>query len=287
MKNINLNIFRNLKEMVLIILGIFVSALAINSFLVPLNLLSGGVSGIAILLNKVYSLKIGLMIFLLNIPLFILAYFKLDKKFTLYSFIIMISFSFILEVTKDISKLIYVDDIMLASVFGGVLSGIGLGLVLRYKASFGGLDIAGAIFKKKFNIDVGTTFMSINAVIVLVGSMIFGIEEALYTLISMHISNVVLENVLEILNTQSALIIISDKNELIAEKLMKSHKKGVTYLKGEGGYTGKDKKIIYCIVPKYEVAKVKEIAANIDEKAFISINSIQEVKGSGFRERFL
>lgn len=270
-----------------IIIGMLIACIGINGFLRPAHLLSGGVTGIAAIINYITNINIGLLTFLINIPIFILGFIFLEKDFCITSLINMALFSILLGVTQDINKIIPVNDILLQSVFGGILSGIGSGIVFRTKSSQGGTDIIGAILKFKQNIPVKNTTLTANLMIVLVGGMIFGMNLALYTLIGFYISASAMSFVKDALMDQKSVMVISKESGVIAKEIMSTLVRGVTFLDAEGGYTNEKKKIIYCIVLSKEIPKIKEIALKYDQKAFISVNDVTEVKGRGFKERYL
>lgn len=270
-----------------IIIGMLIACIGINGFLRPAHLLSGGVTGIAAIINYITNINIGLLTFLINIPIFILGFIFLEKDFCITSLINMALFSILLGVTQDINKIIPVNDILLQSVFGGILSGIGSGLVFRTKSSQGGTDIIGAILKFKQNIPVKNTTLTANLMIVLVGGMIFGMNLALYTLIGFYISASAMSFVKDALMDEKSVMVISKESGVIAKEIMSTLVRGVTFLDAEGAYTNEKKKIIYCIVLSKEIPKIKEIALKYDQKAFISVNDVTEVKGRGFKERYL
>lgn len=270
-----------------IIIGMLIACIGINGFLRPAHLLSGGVTGIAAIINYITNINIGLLTFLINIPIFILGFIFLEKDFCITSLINMALFSILLGVTQNISKIMPVNDILLQSVFGGILSGIGSGIVFRTKSSQGGTDIIGAILKFKQNIPVKNTTLTANLMIVLVGGMIFGMNLALYTLIGFYISASAMSFVKDALMDQKSVMVISKESGVIANEIMSTLVRGVTFLDAEGAYTNEKKKIIYCIVLSKEIPKIKEIALKYDQKAFISVNDVTEVKGRGFKERYL
>ncbi len=268
-------------------LGSFFCAIAINAFLAPNHLLSGGVGGIAIILNYLFKMNIGIIVLLVNVPLFLMAYKKLDKNFMIYSAVNMLVYSFILGFTANAYQHIGVDDLMLSSIFGGVLNGIGMGITFRNNGSQGGLDIIAALIKKKWDINLGTALMGVNLIIVTIGGGIFGIKRAMYTLIAMYIAYQVLDKIQLMLDTKKSAMVISDAAEAISKDIMNIMGSGVTFLQGEGGYSKDTKKVIYTIISPMELPKLKEIIERHDKNAFISVNEIKEVRGRGFKERFI
>ena len=262
-------------------------AIAINGFLVPHHLLSGGVSGIAILLNASFGVKIGLVVLVVNIPLFLVSYKKLDKDFTVYSFFNMFIFSMMLLLTADISQNVGVDDIILSAVFGGIINGVGMGITFKSKCSQGGTDIVATYVKKKWNTNLGTTLMLSNVVIVSLGSIVFGAEKAMYTLISMYVAYQVVDRIQIMLDKKKSIMIISDKSEEISNQIMAKVGRGVTFLQGEGGYSKTSQKVIYTIISSKELPRIIEIVDSVDECAFMSVNEATEVKGRGFKESYI
>lgn len=269
------------------VLGLSISAVGVNGFLRQAHLLSGGVTGFATAINYITGLNVGLMTFVLNIPIFVLGFIYLKKEFCILSMINMLIYSFILGVTQDIGKLIPVNDILLQTVFGGFLNGIGIGLVFRTKASTGGTDIIATILKLKKNIEIKNTSFASNVVVVLVGCIFFSVTLGLYTLIGFYISSLALGFIKDAMNYQRSLIIISEHPDEIAEDIIKELVRGVTFIHATGAYTGQEKKLIYTTVSYNEIPKIKEIAFLHDPKAFITINEINEVRGRGFRSKDL
>lgn len=269
------------------ILGNIFCALAINGFLVPHKLLSGGVGGIAILLNATTGIQIGLTVFLMNLPLFLVSYRKLDREFTLYSFINMMLFSFTLLFTSNIFRQFTVDDILLSAVFGGIFNGIGMGLTFKSRSSQGGTDIIAAFIKKKWNIKITNVLMGVNLVIVSIGGAAFGAERAMYTLIAMYVAYQVVDKVQLMFNNKLSVMIISQKSEELSSEIMDEIGRGVTFFKAEGAYSGSDQKVVYSIVNSSELQKLRTIVSRVDPNAFMSVNEATEVRGRGFKESLI
>lgn len=268
-------------------LGSLFCAVAINGFLAPNHLLSGGVGGIAIILNYIFNLNIGLIVLLVNIPLFLIAFKKLDKDFIVYSLVNMLIYSFFIGITHNISSYIAVDDLILSCVFGGLLNGIGMAITFRNRGSQGGTDIIAALVKKKWNINLGTALMGANLVIVGVGGVVFGIQMAMYTLITMYIGYQVVDKVQMMMDVKKSAMVISDKSDEISKDIMNDMGRGVTFLNGEGAYSKNSTKVIYTIINPVEIPKLKDIVEKYDKDAFITINETQEVKGRGFKESII
>lgn len=271
----------------LITIGIIIQSIGVNGFLRQAHLLSGGVAGLSTAINYMTNINVGLITLLINIPIFVTGFIFLERDFLITSLVNMVLFSLILGITQNVGTLIPVDDILLQSVYGGILCGIGNGLVFRTKSSLGGTDIIGTILKIKKNIPIKNTSLALNIAIVSVSGALFGMNLALYTLISMFLNAQVMSYIKDALNDEKAVMVFSDSAEQIAEEIMEGLVRGVTFLQAEGGYTHTKKKVIYCVVLSREIPKIKEIALKYDKKAFISVSEVNEVKGRGFKEKFL
>lgn len=270
---------------IMVFLGMFISSIGINALLAPAGLLGGGVAGVAVVVDTLFNINVGVATFVLNIPIFLLGFKYLNKKFCITSLINAFLFSVVLGITTTIR--LPINDIFLQSLFGGVFTGVGYGLVFKGETTLGGTDILGAILKQKINVPIQTTSLSINVLVVTLGGLVFGIKPAMYTLISMYASSVMMGKVKDMMDTKESVMLISDKSNEIAQDIMSKMNRGVTFIEAEGAYTKEKKKIIYCIVASREIPKIKNIALSHDEKAFISVNSISEVKGRGFRDKLL
>ncbi len=269
------------------LLAIFIAnllcAVAYNGFFIPNQLLSGGVGGIAIMIHYLTDLPTGVVMLVVNIPIFIIGARLIDKEFAIFSFLSMSSISLLLGLTDGIHHYIQINDILLEAIFGGLLNGLGMGIMFRNRASQGGMDIIAAIFKKKFNINIGTVLMGVNILIVGSSSLLFGIRPAMYTIIALYIAYQVVDKIQCGLETKKTVVIISDRPKELADAIINKLNRGATFLKGEGAYSRNNKNIIYCTITSTQVCKLKEIADEVDPNAFITINDTEEVKGRGFK----
>ncbi|WP_195986970.1 YitT family protein [Clostridium sp. D53t1_180928_C8] len=271
-------------DVVVIILGCFISSLGVNLFLSNAKLLSGGVTGIGLIIQYLWNIPSGITVFILNIPLFIISYKFLSKRFTIYTAIGMISFSTALMLTKPLSSLVQVDDTLLYCIYGGVLSGIGYGLVFFRNGSIGGTDIITMVVRKKYsNLDIGKVGFGFNLIIVTLAAFIFGLPKALYTLLSMFITSTILDKVLNGFTSKKLLLVLTEKEEDIITYVIKDMHRGITSLMAEGGYTHNQKKLLYIAVTTSQMISLKNRILRIDPKAFITIIDVSEVKGKGFQ----
>lgn len=273
----------DIRRIFFVLLGSLLSAISINGFLIPHHLLSGGVSGIGILLNYTTGISVSLAIIILNIPIFIIGYKLVNKKFIVISLIGTVSLSLFLYLTEGLGMI--VDEILLASIFGGVLTGLGAGIIFSNRGSTGGMDIIAVILRKYYSINIGNTLLMINALIVLVSSFIFGVKLALYTLISIYVNALVVDKLQEGLDRKKAILVITNKYEKVKASIIDEIHRGVTLLEGQGGYTQESKKVILCMVTPFQLAKIRETILDIDEYAFIIVLNASEVLGQGFKAR--
>lgn len=268
-----------------ILLGGIISGISFNAFIMPHKLLSGGISGIALITNYLTGISPGILIFALNVPIFILGYRFIDKEFIILSLIGMTSFSFFIDYFSFLRELYLVDDIMLSSIYGGILNGIGMGIVFRNRASQGGVDIIAVIIKKYMSFNLGSISLIINLIIITTASFIYGLKPALYTLIAIYVASQVLDKVLQGFDIRKQVIIISEKENEVVKEIIKRLHRGVTYLEGEGAFTGSKKKVVYCIVTLNQLAKLKQIVREINPNAFMAVSDTAEVLGRGFSKR--
>lgn len=274
-------------KQLLIFIGIIICAIGINGFLAPADLLSSGLAGIVVIFNKLFGINQGIAILIMNIPIFLICKKYVDKEFFFTSIINMFIYSFALGISENLYKYISIDDLMIQSIFGGVLIGVGVGLIFKANSSVGGLDIVMAALKIKYDISIKNASLVINFFIISAGGMLFGGIKAMYTLISMYLTSISIEKAKDIFNKQKLILLISEKNTEIANSIMKVTGKGVTFLDAQGAYSKANKKMIYCVVASSQIAKIKEIIYKEDKNAFVSINNIDEVKGGGFKEKKL
>lgn len=270
-------------KLIVIVVGNFLCSIAFNVFFIPNKLLSGGVGGISIIIQYLTGIPAGISVFILNIPIFIIGSKLVDREFAFFGFISMLAYSSILTFTTNLGNYFVVDDILLASIFGGVINGIGMGLMFRNRLNQGGFDIVAAILKKKLNINIGSGLLMANTVIVSLSGLLFGYKSAMYTLIAMYVGYTVLDKVQTGFNIKKNVVIVSEKPDEVADIILKEIHRGVTFLHGTGGYTQENKKVIYCIVMSRETAKLKEIVEKIDPNAFFIVNDVVEVRGKGFK----
>lgn len=264
-------------------LGALIAAISVNTFLVPHHFLSGGISGVALILHYLFNLPVGILIIVMNVPLFVWAYKVLDHDFVVLGTIGMTAFSLGVDLTYSLRNIGFIDDPLLAAIYGGIVSGVGNGLIFRVEnGNAGGIDIPSRVIRSVYSINVGTIIFIINAVIVLASSFLFGVKPAMPTLISMYLAASVLDKTIEGFDYKKVVLVITDQPRKIAESIMKEVGRGVTFLHGQGAYTVKEKDLVYCVVKVTQLAKIKKIVGDVDPHAFMTVMDAAEVMGKGF-----
>jgi uncharacterized membrane-anchored protein YitT (DUF2179 family) len=263
-----------------IIVGSFIYSVAVNMLFIPHRLLSGGLTGIAIILEYLFSIPTEITVIILNIPLFIGGYRFLGRRFVYLSMVGIASMSAFLYLTRGWT--INVKDTMIATIFGGLISGTGIGIVIKNRGSLGGTDIISLLINKFFSFSVGGIATAFNFVILTAAAAFLNVEAAMFSMVGMFVSNKVVDAILTGFNHKKTVIIVSDAAEEMAEELFRHVKRGITFLKGEGAYTHKDKKLIYMVVRTMELSKLREVVHRVDPGAFMSIIDTREVEGRGF-----
>lgn len=276
--------FLILRKIFFLTLGPLIAAFALEVFLVPNNIIDGGIVGISIILSYLTKINLGLLVFLINIPFFLLAFNKIGKKFVIQTFyaigMLALFINFFTIHNHPVTH-----DLLLSTVFGGIILGTGVGLVLKNEGSLDGTEIMSLVLSKKFGFSVGEWIMAFNIFIYGASGLVFGWNKAMYAVLTYFIAFRVIDIVLEGLNSAKSIRIISDKAYEIGAELLDKLDLGVTYLKGVGAYSGTDKTIIYCVVSRLEMAKMKQIIKEIDPQAFMSVVDVHETYGGTLRKR--
>lgn len=272
----NLKIY--LIRMIYIILGGLIYALGFNLFFVPNNFLGGGVGGIAFIVTHFIDINPAIVIVLINIPIFIIGYRYLEKHFIISSLVGMCSFSFFINHTSTLAGTIYIPHEILGAIYGGLFTGVGLGLVFKSRASFGGTDIISAVIKRKRSINLGTTLFFFNLIIVGFSSIIYEPYKGMYSLIGMFISGAVVNKVIAGFENRLSLMIVSTEHQKIVE-FLHSQDRGATLLHGEGSYYREPIPVIYTVIPAARLAKIKDYIYSVDMNSFVSVTSTNEIMG--------
>ncbi|RPJ42410.1 MAG: YitT family protein, partial [Chloroflexi bacterium] len=245
---------------------------------------SGGISGIAQLVNDYTSWPIGLMVFIGNVPLFFLGWQYLGgPRFALRTALSIVAFSFFTDSLVIFIPTGIVDDLVLNCLYGGLMLGVGLGLVYRGKGTSGGSDILGRILNHRLGISISQSYMVTDTVVILAAGFVYGWENALYALVTTYISGLAAETTLEGSNVFRTAMIVTSCPDKIAQQIMTTLERGVTVLDGTGGYSGQARPVLYCVITRPEVSRIKEIVHQLDPKAFMVIGTAHEALGEGFQ----
>jgi uncharacterized membrane-anchored protein YitT (DUF2179 family) len=262
----------------LIVAGSIIFIYGMSGILVPHGFLNGGIVGLAMLIHYfVPVMGIGLTYFLLNIPLAIIGWMNISRRFMIYSLFGMVFFSLAAAVIQPPE--LEIEDPILAALLAGIICGIGAGLILRSFGSAGGMDILGIYLSKKFGFRIGSVIFVGNAAVLMAGAFLCNIQIALYSMMFLFTCGKVTDSVLTGFNKRKAIIVISDQAEKIAESILSSRGRGVTFLNGEGAFSKKEKKVIFTITSLTEMPKLKEMILSLDPDAFMVINDTLEVVG--------
>ena len=276
------NIFKIINKLIFITFGAVITGFALGSFLSQNDIIDGGIIGISMILSIVYKLNLGLLIVILNLPFILLAWKKMGTKFVLMTAYANIILALATNYFHSISV---TSDLLLATVFGGIILGLGVGTILKNEASLDGTEIMSLIISRKFGFSVGEFILLINIFIYAVAGLVFGWESAMYSVLTYFIGSKVIDSVMEGFNSSKSVRIISDNAGAIGEELISRLDISITYLQGIGGYTGQDKDLIYCVISRLELPKMLDIVKEIDPKAFVSVVDVHEVYGGRFRKK--
>ena len=273
----------SIKEFALITIGIFLVAISVVYFFEPNNIAAGGITGLAIVINHyIPFISIGPLVLMMDAILFIVALIVLGAKFgakTIYSSFLLSTSMWIMQtfIPSNITN-----DLILATIFGTLISAVGMAIVFNANASTGGTDIIAKILNKFFHIEIGKSLLIVDFLVTLLGAVTFGINIGLYGLLAVIINGVVIDNIIAGFKTKSEITIISEKNKEISKFILDDLERGCTFIKGIGGFTGKDTSILYTVLDRNEFIKLKNKIKEIDKNAFITVGEVHEVMGEGF-----
>ncbi|OKP95363.1 YitT family protein [Paenibacillus sp. P46E] len=271
------------QRIVMIVLGSAMMSVALEIFLVPNQLIDGGITGISIMISHIFHIPLGIILTLLNLPFLVIGYKQIGKTFALSTLFAVVLMSIGTQLLHPVAPL--TGEPLLAAVFGGVILGVGVGLVVRYGGSLDGTEIVAILVSKKLPFSVGEVVMFFNLFILSGAGFVFGWNNAMFSLIAYYIAFKVIDVTLEGLDQSKSVWIISDKFRDIGEALTERLGRGVTYLDGEGGFSGDNKKVIFVVITRLEEAKLKAIVEDWDTEAFVAIGNIHDVKGGRFKKK--
>ena len=270
-----------LKNDLLVAVGLLVAAAAYRAYLIPNQVVNGGFTGVGQLLNHVLGISVGLVNIVLNVPLFLLSMKSMGLRFGVRSLVAMVLLSLLIDHIPLPSA---TDDMLLASVYGGAISGIGFGLVLRGNATTGGTDMLASLLHRLAPVlKVSYAIFVFDGLVIIASAFVFEAQAAMYGLISAFLCNVLIDLVLEGPNSAHSFFIISDNSEAIADKIMREMNRGVTGLEAVGMYSRQRKQVLLCVVNRFESMRLRRIIFEADPHAFVIANKAKEVLGEGFK----
>ncbi|MFF2531420.1 YitT family protein [Brevibacillus sp. NPDC058079] len=281
-KHNGLSVLTIIQRIIAITIGGLLMSVGLNVFLIPNQVFDGGIAGVSIIMSHLTGIGLGLFLFILHIPFVYIGYKQIGKTFamsTAYGIsVLSISTAFMHGVEP------FTHDVLLATVFGGIIGGVGVGIAIRYGGCLDGVEILAILFNKKLPFSVGEIIMFINLFILGSGGFVFGWDRAMYSLIAYFIAFKVIDVVVEGFDEMKSAWIISDHHEEMKEAIMHRLGRGTTYLNGEGGFSGDGKKILICYIARLEEAKLKTIIDEIDENALLAISHVSELRGANFKK---
>jgi len=277
----------SIRDFSLITLGALLEALALRLFLVPADLAVGGVSGISQIINYFTGWPIGLMVLIGNIPLFVLGWrFLGGQRFAMRTAYAVVVYSVLVDL---IPRLPFfppnglTDDLVINALYGAVISGVGYGLVYRGYGTSGGSDILARILTHWRSIPMTQSYLMVDSVVILAAGFVFGWKQALYSIVVLYVSGLVVDTTMEGGGTVRTAMIITSQPEIVSEKILVDMERGVTVLEGTGAYTGENRPVLYCVVSRSEIQQLKAIVHEADSKAFMVIGVAHEALGEGFQ----
>ncbi|EJV58503.1 YitT family protein [Bacillus cereus] len=273
---------QRIKEIALITIGSLLFAIGINYFAIPNRLSEGGIIGLTVVTYYLFDWSPGIVNFGLNAILLAVGYKFFDKKTMVYTIIGIVETSLFLYVTEHIQYQVN-SDTLLAALFAGVFVGIGLGCMFKAGGTSGGSAILAQLANQYLGWSVGKGVLIIDIVVIAGSVFIIGQEKAMYTLVAVFVGAKVIDFIVEGMDKKTAVTIISNQPDLIRETITKNMTRGVTVLEGRGGYTGKNKEVLYVVINKQELVKLKQVISRVDEDAFVVIHDVRDVLGGGFK----
>lgn len=274
---------KNLWTIIGVLAGNLILAFTVSAFMVPHGIIMGGATGMGLTISHYFPIDLSLIIFIVNAILFVLGAVVLGKKFALTTIISTFVYPTFLLVVRQIPGVAdMTDNIMLATIYGGALLGLGIGLIVRVGASTGGTDILALVFNKWFHIPVAALLYVVDFTVLGMQVFFSNSEQILYGILALILTTIVLNRVMLMGQSQIQLFIITELYEEVKEKMLKEIDAGVTMVHIETGYGKKQQQGVLCVIPKRKLYSVKELVQMVDPKAFITITQINEVRGRGF-----
>ena len=272
-----------LKEFFFLFIGTVLAAIALEFILIPNKIIDGGVVGISIIVSHLVNMPVSLFTFLLNVPILFFGYKQIGRTFVVKSLFAITSLSLWLSVLNG--RFLFTEDVFLASVFGGILLGIGVGTVIRYGGSLDGTEMVAIVLDKKTTFSVGQIVMFFNLFILSSAGLVFSPDRAMYSLVTYFVAYKFMDMVVEGFEKEKAILVITDKGEEVGEAITARLGRGVTFLEGKGGYSKGRKQILYSVITRLEIAKLKDVIKALDKNAFVTVSDVSDVVGGKNRKK--
>ncbi len=271
------------KKYVQIAIGALIAAIGLEIFLIPNNIIDGGVVGISIMASAVTDLPLGIFLVALNIPFLIYGAKKIGKRFAITTMVAICFLSFWSAIFEPFTR--FTSDYFLATIFGGIIDGIGVGLIMRAGGSLDGTEIVAIVMDKRTAFSVGEIVMFMNLFILSAAGFLFGWDKAMYSLVAYFVISKTIDVVLKGLDEKYGIMIITTKEDEVAAAILKDLGRGVTKIHGEGGYEGDQREILYSVVTRLEVGSIKDTVRSVDPRAFITVNEVYDSVGGHMKSK--
>lgn len=271
-----------MKDIGLILVGSLIFAIGVNFFTIPNGLSEGGILGITIVTHYLFDWSPGIVSFVLNGVLLLIGYKFFDKRTMVYTLITIASSSVFLLLTEEIGRKL-TDDLFLASIFSGLLVGVGLGVIFRTGSTSGGSTILARLTNQLLGWSIGKGMLIFDVVVVAGSVFIIGLEKTMYTLLVVYVGAKAIDFIVEGLDEKVAVLIISNSPEMVLSNITTKMSRGITVLDGRGGYTGQNKEVLYIVINKQEIVQLKTIINEIDQNAYVTIHNVHEMIGKGYK----
>lgn len=268
---------KNILSIIMLTIGSLVAAAALECFLIPNTILDGGITGISIIISKLSGVPLAFLVLLLNIPFIFIGYKNLGKSFLFRTIYSMMCFSFFLSFFCNF--IAFTEEILLATVFGGALLGLGVGIVIHFGGCVDGTESVAIVISKKTNLSVGQIVLIFNLIIYGTAGFIFGFDRAMYSLLTYLITFKVIDFVSEGLEQAKAALIITEKGTSLSKEIYKKLGRTTTTIRGKGLISG-EKEVLYCVLTRIEVYEIKHIVEEMDESAFVTIIDVSDIIGN-------
>jgi uncharacterized membrane-anchored protein YitT (DUF2179 family) len=277
------NLLKQLKIYAILFIGSIIAAFGLEEFLIPNQIIDGGIVGLSILFSHLSGFSFALFIVVLNLPFLYLGYLQIGRSFAFATVFSVVSLAYWTTIFRPLENVTY--DLFLAAIFGGILVGIGVGLIIRYGGSLDGTEIVAIILSKRTGFSVGEFIMFMNLFIFACAGFVFGWEKAMYSIVAYFVAFKTIDVTVEGLDESKGVMIVTDYPDVIADILLHRLGRGVTILNGSGGYSGEAKKVLYSVITRLEIAKMKSIIFEKDPNAFVTIHEVHDVMGGRVKKR--